>query len=61
MSYDKKLCDPLTEWILEEGWQINRRFMREIENEYDLRGIPINILLASKELILKWLEFASKN
>lgn len=60
MSYDKRLCDPLTEWMLEEGWQLSRRFMREIETEID-GYVPIELLLVSENLRRKWAEFSQRN
>ena len=62
MSTNKPLIDPLTEYILEESWQLSRQFMKIIEFELDLEDkVPIDILMASKELRDKWIKFASKN
>lgn len=62
MVNDKRLCDLLTEWVIEEGWQLSRKFMQEIEREFECQGkLPINLLLASQNLVIKWLEFARKN
>ena len=52
----------LTEWVIEEGWQLSRKFMQEIEREFDCQGkYPVNILMASTNLVIKWLEFARRN
>lgn len=62
MTVDNRICDFWTEWILEKGWELSCKFMREIENELNLQGqLPVSILLASTNLIQKWLDFARKN
>ena len=62
MSYDKPICDYFTEWVLEEGWQLRRKFAREIEAEFDIQGkIPIELLLFSANLQQKWLEWVRQN
>ena len=57
---DKVGIDPISEMVLEESWQISRRFMREIEDEAG-QQIPVNIMLQSKELVMKWLRFVMAN
>ena len=62
MTTNKPLVDPLTEWVIEEGWQLSRKFMQEIEREVGCYGkLPVNLLLASQNLVIKWLEFARRN
>jgi hypothetical protein len=55
----------LTEWALEEGWLLRRKFMREIEDELDLeRGqilFPLLSAIAEPEIAKRWIGFASKN
>ena len=62
MTIKKHIIDSLTEWVIEEGWQISREFMLQIEHELECQGkIPINLLLASQNLAIKWLNFATRN
>ena len=57
-----KVNENLTGWVIEEGWRISRQFMQEIVEELNLQDkLPINLLLASRNLALKWLEFARRN
>ena len=62
MTIKKPLIDPLTEWVIEKGWQLSCRFIREIEDEFECQDkFPISPLLASQNLVIKWLEFARRN
>jgi len=62
MIRNTKVDDALTEWVIEECWQISCRFMKEIERECDCQGkLPVNLLMASENLVIKWIEFAGKN
>jgi len=62
MAEVTKADEALTEYVIEEGWQLSRRFMREIEHELNCEGqLPVNILLASQNLAVKWIEFGRNN
>ncbi len=59
---DSKVEESLVEWVVEEGWLISRKFMQEIEAELECQGkLPIDILLASENLVIKWIDFARRN
>lgn len=54
--------DALNEIILEDSWRISRKLMQEIERELECEGkLPVNILLASQNLVIKWNEFTRLN
>jgi len=56
------ICDVITDYVIEEGWALSRRFMLEIERELECKGkLPVDILLASTNLAIKWLNFALRN
>ena len=62
MTINKPIIDPMTEWMMEECWRLSCKFMHEIEYELQCQGkFPINLLLASQNLVAKWLEFAGRN
>lgn len=62
MTYDKRICDSLNEWVMEEGWQLSRKFMQEIEHEFDCQGkLPVSVLLSSQNLVIKWMQFVLRN
>ena len=50
----------LLEWVQEEGWQLARKYMMEIEAEVEAR-IPIPLLLQSSNLRKKWFDFVIRN
>ena len=57
-----KIQDAITEMIIEDNWRLSRKFMQEIEHEFENKGkIPINVLLASTNLQKKWIEYANSN
>ncbi len=61
MTIDKRILDYWTEWVLEEGWRISRRFMQEIEYELNCERVPVQLLLVSQNLVNKWIQFARRN
>ena len=52
----------LNEWVINEGWLISRKFMQEIEREMECQGkLPVNLMMVSGNLVVKWLEFERRN
>lgn len=57
-----KIQDAITELIIEDAWRLSRRFMREIELEFECQGkLPLPLLLVSTNLQSKWIEYTKLN
>ncbi len=62
MTTDKRIIDPLTEWVIEEGWRISRLFIRELEQEFNCGDkVSLNLIIPSQYLAIRWLSFAMRN
>jgi hypothetical protein len=58
----KKVSDGISEMVIEEGWRISRKLMKEIEDELECKGeLPIDMLLASTNLQIKWIGYSRCN